>query len=76
MFSYNYAAKLTGVVNAVRHSVAPQNVITVGEQIMQGNVIRISSQKETSEQLPRLMSKMIFQALSCLLSPIKKKINQ
>lgn len=33
-FLYNYAAKLTGVVNAVRHSVAPQNVITVREQLL------------------------------------------
>lgn len=33
-FSYYYAAKLTGMVNVAHDSVAPQNVITVEEQIM------------------------------------------
>jgi len=33
-FSFNNSSKLTGIVNVARHSVAPQNVIAVGKQMM------------------------------------------
>lgn len=47
-FAYSHAAKITGIVNVVHQSVSPQNIITVGDQIMQGNVNRFFSKKETS----------------------------